>query len=118
MEFDRLGDSALLAALDEGFDAAGPTGAMRGLGEVLAARASESYVEPFNIAGAFARAGAVEETLFWLEKAVENGSYEMTYIAFWPHLDFIRDNKRYQDLLERVYGQRAQDIRKLACVSL
>ena len=110
MEFERRGDTVLRAALEQGFDASGPAGAMRAMGVAMAARASDSYVEPFNIAGAFARAESVDETLHWLEKAIENGSYEMTYIAFWPHLDFLRDDARYQKLLERVYGEKVRDI--------
>jgi hypothetical protein len=47
----------------------------------------------------------VDEALYWLEKAVEHGSYEMTYVAYWPHLDTVRDDRRYQGLLERIYGQ-------------
>ena len=113
-EFERRGDRVVSAALEAGAAASGPTGAMRAMAEALAARAAESYVEPFNVAGAFARAGLVDETLGWLEKAVENGSYEMHYIAFWPHLDFLRDDDRYRKLEKRVYGgPRAQKIRKL-----
>ncbi len=113
LESRSRGDTVLLAAFEKGFDASGPTGAMRAMGEALANRAKESYVEPFNIAGAFARAGSVDETLYWLEKAVENGSYEMSYIAFWPHLDFLRGDARYRELLERVYGHKVRDICKL-----
>ncbi|MBT8041168.1 MAG: hypothetical protein HKO85_11305 [Xanthomonadales bacterium] len=117
-EFGRRGDTVILAALEAGFDASGPTGAMRAMAEALVARASQSYVEPFIIAGAYARAGLVEETLHWLEQAFENGSYEMHYIAFWPHLDFLRDNQRYQGLADRVYGPMAPAIRKLENTSL
>jgi TolB-like protein/Tfp pilus assembly protein PilF len=116
-EFERLGDTVQLAALEGGIETSGPTGAMRAMADALVARARESYVEPFNIAGAFARAGLVDETIYWLEKAIQNGSFEMYYIAFWPHLDFLRDDERYQNLLERVYGQKARDIRKLEIVS-
>jgi len=49
----------------------------------------------------------VDEALRWLDKAVENGSYEETFIAFWPHWDLLRDDPRYQGLVERVYGGRA-----------
>ena len=113
----RRGDTVLLEALEEGYEASGPAGAMGAMAEALVARARESYVEPFNIAGAFARAGLADETLYWLEKAVQNGSFEMYYIAFWPHLDFLHEDERYQELLEQVYGQKAQAIRKAASVS-
>jgi TolB-like protein/tetratricopeptide (TPR) repeat protein len=117
-EFERRGDVVLLAALERGLGHSGPTGAMRAMAESLAARASESYVEPFNIAGAFARAGLVDETVCWLDQAIQNGSFEMYYIAFWPHLDFLRDDVRYPGLLERVYGQKARDIQERASVAL
>ena len=112
LEFEGRGDTVLLAAMEEGVDAAGPTGAMRAMAETLVARASETYVDPFDIAEAFARAEMVDETLYWLDKAVEHGSYKINYLAFWPHLDVVRDDPRYQDLLERVYGPRTQDIRR------
>ena len=86
-------------------------------GEALVARAVDSYVEPFIIAGFLARAGRVDETLYWLEKAVENGSYEMHYIAFWPHLDFLRNDERYQKLMDRVYDHKAEAIRKQENIS-
>ncbi|MDH3861444.1 MAG: hypothetical protein OEU53_07045, partial [Gammaproteobacteria bacterium] len=50
------------------------------------------------------------EALFWLDKAFEHGSYELTHIAFLPHLDILRDDPRFQDLMERVYGERAAEI--------
>ncbi len=114
LELERRGDTVLLAALDEGVEAGGPTGAMRAKAEALVARANESYAEPFDIAESFARAGMVDETLQWLDKAVEYGSYKMTYLAFWPHLDLVRDDPRYQDLLERVYGEKAEEIARAA----
>jgi len=114
LELERRGDRVLLAALEEGLDAAGPTGAMRAMAETLVARATESYVDPYDIGETFARAGMIDEALFWLNQAVEYRSYEITYLAFWPHLDILRDDPRYQDQLERVYGPRVQDIRRAA----
>jgi hypothetical protein len=34
----------------------------------------------------------------------------MNYLAFWPPFDVLRDDPRYMDLVERVYGRRAQKI--------
>jgi len=104
LEFERRGDTVLLAALEEGFAEAGPTGAMRAKARVLAARAKESYVDPYDVGETFARAGMVDEALHWLDQAVEHGSYKMTYVAYWPHFDVVRDDPRYQGLVERVYG--------------
>ena len=113
LELEQRGDTVLLAALEEGFDAAGPTGAMRAMAEALVDRAHETYVNPFFIGETFARAGMVDEALHWLDQAAGHGSYNMTYLAFWPPFDVLRDDPRYQDLVERVYGDRAREITRL-----
>jgi TolB-like protein/DNA-binding winged helix-turn-helix (wHTH) protein/Tfp pilus assembly protein PilF len=105
LELEWRGDTALLAALEEGLDAAGPAGAMSAIAEALIARANDSYVDPFEIGKTFARAGMVDEALHWLNRAVEYGSYEIMYLAFRPDFDVLRDDPRYEDLLERVYGE-------------
>jgi len=104
LEFKWRGDTVLLAALEEGLAAGGPNEAMHAIADALVSRASESHVDPFDIGETFARAGLVDEAIYWLEKAVEHGSYEMTYVAYWPHLDVVRSDPRYEDLMKRVYG--------------
>jgi TolB-like protein len=110
LELERRGDTALLAALEEGLGAAGPAGAMRAMAEAMVHRGSESYVDPFRTAETFARAGMVDEALHWLERAVDYGSYEITYIAFEPEFDGLRNDSRYEDLVERVYGRRVPPV--------
>lgn len=105
LEFERSGDTVLLAALEEGLDSGGPSGSMRAIAEALIARSNETYVDPGDIAELYVRAGLVDEALLWLDKAVTNSSYEETWIGFWPHWDILRDDPRFQDLLVRVYGQ-------------
>ena len=104
LEFEWRGDERLLAALEEGRDSDGPMGAMRAIAEAMVARSNESYVDPFEIGKTFARAGMVDEALHWLNRAVEYGSYEMTYLAFRPDFDILREDPRYWDLADRVYG--------------
>lgn len=104
LEFEWRGDEALVVALEEGRDSDGPMGAMRAIAEVLVARSNESYVDPFEIGKTFARAGMADEALHWLNRAVEYGSYEMTYLAFRPDFDVLREDPRYWDLVDRVYG--------------
>jgi TolB-like protein/Flp pilus assembly protein TadD len=105
LELERRGDTVLLAALEKGLDAAGPSGAMRAMAETLVLRANETYVDPFDIGEIFARAGMVDEALYWLERAVEHGSYPITYMAFRPDFDVLRGDPRFQDLVDRVYGR-------------
>ena len=102
LEFERGGDTVLLAALEEGLDAGGPSGAMRAIAEVLIARTNETYLDPGDIAELYVRAGLVDEALRWLDKAVKNGSLEETWIAFWPHWDVLRDDPRYKDLVKQM----------------
>ena len=102
---EQRGDIVLLAAFEKGLNAAGPRGAMRAVAEALVARASESYVDPFDIAEFFAKALSVDEALLWLDTAVEHGSFETTYIGFRPDFDVLHEDSRYRDLLESVYGQ-------------
>jgi DNA-binding winged helix-turn-helix (wHTH) protein/TolB-like protein len=104
LELEWRGDTVLLAALEEGLDAAGPLGAMRAMAEALVVRSNESYVDPFEIGKTFARAGMVDEALYWLNRAVEYGSYEITYLAFRPDFDVLREDPRYWNLVDRVYG--------------
>ena len=103
-ELERRGDTVLLAALDEGLEAGGPSGALRAVAEAMVTRANESYVDPFRIAETFARVGMVDEALDWLDEAVDYGSYEITYMAFQPEFDVLRDDPRFHTLVERVYG--------------
>ena len=105
LELEWRGDAVLLAALEEGLDTAGPVGAMRAMAEALVDRSNESYVDPFEIGKTFARAGMVDEALRWLNRAVEYGSYEITHLAFRPDFDVLREDPRYWDLVERVYGK-------------
>jgi TolB-like protein/DNA-binding winged helix-turn-helix (wHTH) protein len=114
LELERRGDTVRLAALEAGLDTGGPRGAMRAMADALVARANETYADPLEIGETFARAGMIDEALHWLDKAAGHGSYKMTYLAYWPHFDAVRDDPRYQDLLERIYGERAQEIGRIA----
>lgn len=113
LELELRGDTILLAALKEGLEAAGPTGAMRAMAEALAARADESYVDPYKIGETFARAGVIDEALHWLDKAVDNGSIEIMYIPFRPDFDILRNDPRYGELMKRIFRDRAPAIMRL-----
>ncbi len=86
---------------------------MRAMAEALAARADESYVDPYKIGETFARAGRVDEALHWLDKAVDNGSIEIMYIPFRPDFDILRDDPRYGELMTRIFRNRAPEIMRL-----
>lgn len=105
LELERRGDTVLRAALEKGLEAGGPKGAMRAMAEALVARSDQAYVDPFEIGKTFARAGMADEALHWLDRAVDYGSYETTYLAFRPDFEFLHADPRFRELLERVHGQ-------------
>ncbi|MEJ2384376.1 MAG: winged helix-turn-helix domain-containing protein [Xanthomonadales bacterium] len=103
LEFAVRNDPVLRAALERGRAAGGATGAMRAIAVALAERAAETYVDPFRVAVAYARAGAADEALEWLSRAVDNRSPKMTYIGLWPEFDLLRDDPRFAGI-ERSAG--------------
>jgi hypothetical protein len=70
-------------------------------------------VDPYKIGETFARAGVIDEALHWLDKAVDNGSIEIMYIPFRPDFDILRDDLRYEELMKRIFRDRAPKIMRL-----
>jgi hypothetical protein len=56
----------------------------------------------FIIALVLAGIGEVEQSIDWLEKAVEERSYWLIYIDSDPALDLLRDRERFESLRKRV----------------
>ena len=101
-EFEWRKDAAALAALEAGYAAAGPTGALKSLADFLAARSKETLVDSFRIGEAYARAGSVDEAFHWLNVAVEQGSFEVIWIRFRPDFDYLHDDPRFAQLMQRI----------------
>jgi len=60
---------------------------MRAIAETMVSRSVDAYVDPFRIGETFARAGAVDEALYWFNKAVDHGTFGVIYIEYRP--DFV-----------------------------
>ena len=101
-ELEWRKDDEALAALDAGYSAAGPAGAMKSLADFLAARSSETLVDTFRIGEAYARAGAVDEAFHWLNVAVDQGVFEVIWTRFWPGFDYLHNDPRYAQLIQRI----------------
>jgi TolB-like protein/DNA-binding winged helix-turn-helix (wHTH) protein/tetratricopeptide (TPR) repeat protein len=101
-ELEWRKDAGALAALDAGYMAAGPVGALKSLADFLAARSNETLVDAFRIGEAYARAGFVDEAFHWLNVAVDQGSFEVIWIGFRPDFDHLRDDPRYAQLMQRI----------------
>ena len=94
-------DTVLLTALEEGLAAGGPRNAMRAVADALAERSATSFVDPFEIGKTYAHACAADEAIEWLEKAVDNRSFEIIHMPFRPDLDPLREDPRFEALLLR-----------------
>ena len=101
LKFELYGDTALVEVLDRHGDQAAPREVMRALGEAMAERAKHQYVDPFEIGETFAHAGMTDQALYWLNKAVDNGSYEVIYIGLRPDFDALRAEPGFVELLTR-----------------
>ncbi len=95
-------DPERVEALEQGYAAAGPPGAMHAVASLLVTRSEERYVDPFSIAAAFASAAEVDRALAWLERAYEERTPEMIYVNLRPEFDPVRSDPRFQDLLHRI----------------
>jgi hypothetical protein len=101
-ELEWRKDAGALAALDAGYTTAGPAGAMKSLADFMAARSNEPLVDAFRIGEFYARARAVDETFHWLNAAVDQGIFEVIWIRFWPEFDYLHDDPRYAQLIQRI----------------
>ena len=89
-------------ALAQGYAEAGYPGAMLRAAEKLAERRNEIYVSANLIAELFACAGEPEPALEWLENSYEDHDIAMVYIKVYPTWDILRDEPRFQNLLQRM----------------
>lgn len=60
------------------------------------------YIIPFTVAGIYAALGEKEKAFALLEKAYEQRSGLMVQLKVMPLFDSLRDDPRYQELLEKV----------------
>jgi tetratricopeptide (TPR) repeat protein len=96
------GDREAEEALMRGYAEAGYSGALSRVAEMLIARSRTTYVTSWQIGTLYTRAGKNDEALEWLEKAYEEHDGNMPYISVDPIFDGLRDDLRFQDLLQRM----------------
>jgi TolB-like protein/Tfp pilus assembly protein PilF len=82
------------------FLAGRPNDFERQLNAVLAD--SSTYVSPGMIANAYLAVGRTDDAFAWLERAYEERSNNMAYLAVEPHYAPVRDDPRFQQLLRKV----------------
>lgn len=69
---------------------------------VLLGISKRKYVPPYRIAKIYANLGKPDEAFKWLDKAFNAQSEEMCWLKVDPHLDPLRPDARFADLLRRV----------------
>jgi TolB-like protein len=98
----RPDDSEVAVALDEGFEEAGPRGAMREVAAHFVDEYEEGSSMAFDIASCFAKAGEIELALDWLERGYDDHLPESLHAVFYPEFDVLSSEPRFQDLLRRM----------------
>ena len=96
------GDHEAEEALALGFEEAGYQGALQRVAETLIERSRRTYVTPWQIGTLYTRAGKNKEALDWLEKAYQAHDPNTPYLSVDPIFDDLRDDPRFQILLQRM----------------
>ncbi len=97
------GESAfVLARLAYGQAVAGASTKARDLVKRLQAISKRKYVSPYDHALVHAGLGQEEETLTWLDRALEEKSIWLGYLNVEPAFDELREKPRFKSLLKRI----------------
>lgn len=83
-----------------GYRSGGYRNALRTVADLFVERSETAFVTPWQIATLYARAGATGPTLDYLERAYDARDQNVPYISIDPIFDFIRDEPRFQVLVE------------------
>lgn len=96
LHLDALGDLHEIAARE------GIAGLLRVSVAHPEERLQETGQSPYNLVLDFASLGEVDQALHWLERAYAQRETDLVYLAVDPRLDPLRQEARFQALLERV----------------
>jgi TolB-like protein/Tfp pilus assembly protein PilF len=97
------------AQLGRALAAAGRRAEARLVLDRLSKASEHSYVSAFDIALIHAALEDRDRALEWLERAFDEHSDHLPYLGVNPRLDSLREESRFQDLLERMGLARDQD---------
>jgi len=68
----------------------------------LLAVAARNYVDPYYLALTYADLGATDQVIENLEAAYRDGSTLMPFVHNEPRYNYLRTNKRFIDLIQRI----------------
>jgi serine/threonine protein kinase len=81
---------------------AGYRAANKRIAEVFQERSKRVYIDPVNIASAYAASDNKDKAFFWLEKALADKSDLLRIVKTAQTFDSLRSDPRYADLLRRM----------------
>jgi len=96
------GDAMYLAGLGHALAAAGKRDEAFQVLDELIERTSSSPVPPYQMALIYTSLGQKEQAFEWLEKAVQEHTWQLPWLRVEPGLDPLRDDPRFHDLLLRM----------------
>jgi hypothetical protein len=76
--------------------------ATKRIAEVLEEQSKRVYIDPVNIAGAYAILDDKDKAFFWLEKGFAEKSDLIRILKTGRAFDSVRSDPRYADLLRRI----------------
>ena len=100
--YSALGDEEVVSALERGHAAGGYRGGLREAADTLVVRAKTQFVGCDTIFVLYSMAGETDEAIKWLERGLRSYTPMMFYTSRFPLFDEIRDDQRFQDILDRM----------------
>ena len=100
--YSSLGDAGALDALNRGYQEGGYAAALESVAELCIDRLATEDAAPWQIGTLYTRAGRAEEALRYLELAYEEHDPNMPSLSVDPIFDFLRDEPRFQTLLDEL----------------
>ena len=94
------GDAGALEALERGYAESGYAAALESVAALFVERLETGDAAPWQIGTLYTRAGRGEEALHYLELAYEERDPNMPSLSVDPIFDFLRDEPRFQALLD------------------
>jgi hypothetical protein len=70
--------------------------------EGLLKLSAERWVSPYNVALIYNGLDERDQTLAWLERGIQQRDPRMTFLKAEPKWNNLRDDPRFQDLMQRV----------------
>lgn len=104
-------DPEALAALEQGWERGGYEAALQAVADLFVARSDTMFVRPWQIGTLYTRAGMAAEALPYLEQAYRERDPNVPYLSVDPIFDFMRDEPRFQAMIDGLGLPRGRDFR-------